>query len=85
MSSLRDRMQEAARTTHENETAVANELARTRPSLTAEGVVDYLDWIGKNLKRLGPDAAHHMTLAELTIRTRATDAQGKATAHTDQV
>jgi hypothetical protein len=56
--------------------------ATPRPKLTAENVVEYLDWIMQNLGPLGAKVAQHMAAAELVIRTRATDAQGKATQHT---
>lgn len=54
-------------------------LSRRRPKLTAETVAEYLDWITENLEVLRNDLPHHFTAAELVIRTRATDAQAKAT------
>jgi hypothetical protein len=54
-----------------------------RPKLTAETVVEYLDWITSNTGRMSAqDMALHMQAAELAIRTRATDAQAKDTQHT---
>ena len=54
-----------------------------RPKLTAETVVDYLDWITANFSTLpSGQALLHMQAAELTVRTLATAAQGKATQHT---
>ncbi len=53
-----------------------------RPRLTAETAVEYLDWIMHNLENLGPSAQHHMAAAELAIRTKANEAQAKATQHT---
>jgi hypothetical protein len=54
-----------------------------RPKLTAEDVVEYLDWVLANIGALKPsDVETHMRAAELAIRTRATDAQAKATQHT---
>jgi hypothetical protein len=56
---------------------------RPRPKLTAEEVVDYLDWLMENADGITTTAmALHMQAAELAIRTRATDAQNKATQHT---
>ena len=58
-------------------------LISKRPKLTAESVVDYIDWALENAGVLGTGAvAMHMQAAELVIRTRATDAQAKATQHT---
>ncbi len=58
-------------------------LTRHRPKLTAENVEDYLDWLTENLDVLHPRSiALHMQAAELVIRTRATDAQNKATQNT---
>jgi hypothetical protein len=57
--------------------------ATKRPKLTAETVVDYLDWVMENLSCfVGDQAEMHMKAAELAIRTRATDAQAKDTQHT---
>ncbi len=53
-----------------------------RPKLTAETAVEYLDWIMHNLENLGPEAQLHMAAAELAIRTKANEAQAKATQHT---
>ncbi len=54
-----------------------------RPKLTAETVVDYLDWVMDNLSTFATGQADmHMKAAELAIRTRATDAKAKATQHT---
>ena len=51
-----------------------------RPKLTAANVVHYLDWITENLGRHPTQyTALHMQAAELVIRTRATEAQAKAT------
>lgn len=55
----------------------------TRPKLTAETVADYLNWVVSNLNSIpGQQLATHMLACELVIRTRATDAQAKATQHT---
>jgi hypothetical protein len=52
----------------------------TRPKLTAETVVEYLDWLMHNLPVLNAThIAHHMTACELAIRTIMGDAQAKAT------
>lgn len=56
--------------------------ATPRPTLTAETAVEYLDWIMRNLDHLGASAAHHMAAAEMAIRTKANEAQAKATQHT---
>ena len=56
--------------------------ASPRPKLTAEGAVEYLDWIMANLQHLGTTARLHMAAAELAIRTKANEAQAKATQHT---
>jgi hypothetical protein len=56
--------------------------ATPRPKLTAENVVEYLDWVMENLDKLGTATAHHMAAAELVIRTLAVVAQDKATQHT---
>ncbi|HEV2646547.1 MAG TPA: hypothetical protein VGU46_09305 [Acidobacteriaceae bacterium] len=54
-----------------------------RPKLTAETVAEYLDWVVSNLNSIpGQQLATHLTACELVIRTRATDAQAKATQHT---
>lgn len=53
--------------------------ATPRPRLTAETAVEYLDWIMENLQHLGASTAHHMAAAELAIRTKANEAQAKAT------
>lgn len=54
-----------------------------RPQLTAEKVVGYLDWIMHNLGALSAPAIDlHLRAAELAIRTKANEAQGKATQHT---
>jgi len=54
-----------------------------RPKLTAENVVEYLDWICGNIGNfIGVELDSHMKAAELVIRTLATEAQGKATQHT---
>jgi hypothetical protein len=51
-----------------------------RPKLTAETVVEYLDWLMHNLPVLNAThIAHHMTACELAIRTIMGDAQAKAT------
>ena len=56
--------------------------ATPRPTLTADTAVEYLDWIMRNLEHLGTSTAHHMAAAELAIRTKANEAQAKATQHT---
>ena len=54
-----------------------------RPKLTADTAVEYLDWITSNVASIaGPEVTLHMQACELAIRTRATDAQAKATQHT---
>jgi hypothetical protein len=54
-----------------------------RPKLTAEDVVEYLDWVMDNVGTFAVgEADMHMKAAELAIRTRATDAQAKDTQHT---
>ena len=54
-----------------------------RPVLTADTVVQYLDWIMSNLGLLtNQQTALHMQAAELAIRAAATEAQGKATTAT---
>jgi len=56
---------------------------KKRPKLTAETVVEYLDWLTANIGSLPQQhSAAHMQAAELAIRTLATEAQGKATQHT---
>lgn len=51
-----------------------------RPKLTAETVVEYLDWLMHNLDLINSThVAHHMTACELAIRTIMGDAQAKAT------
>jgi hypothetical protein len=51
-----------------------------RPKLTAETVVQYLDWLMHNLGLINSThVAHHMTACELAIRTIMGDAQAKAT------
>jgi hypothetical protein len=63
--------------------AAAPSLSRRRPKLTAETVVDYIDWVMENLGQISEYAVkHHLNAAELVIRTLATEAQGKATQHT---
>jgi hypothetical protein len=55
----------------------------TRPKLTAENVVDYLDWLTENVGSLVPaHLAAHLQAAELVIRTQGNAAQAKATQHT---
>jgi hypothetical protein len=62
---------------------MATNLSRPRPKLTAATVEDYLDWVTDNITKLLPvELEAHMHAAELVIRTRATDAQAKATQHT---
>jgi hypothetical protein len=54
-----------------------------RPKLTAENVVDYLDWLTSNLGSLpGPEAELQMRACELVVRTRMGAAQAKDTQHT---
>ncbi len=54
-----------------------------RPKLTAENVVEYIEWIMANSESLGAAVtSQHMAAAELVIRTLATAAQAKATQHT---
>lgn len=58
-------------------------LTRPRPKLTADNVVDYLDWVSDNATNFLPVALDtHMKAAELAVRTLTTEAQGKATQHT---
>lgn len=57
--------------------------ASPRPTLTADTAVEYLEWIMRNLEHLSGGAAQmHMAAAELAIRTKANEAQAKATQHT---
>jgi hypothetical protein len=57
-----------------------------RPKLSIENVPDYLDWLTSGLHLLAPEhVGHHLTAAELVVRLRMADVQGKATAHTDGV
>ena len=54
-----------------------------RPVLTADTVVQYLDWIMSNATLLtSQQVALHMQAVELAIRAAATEAQGKATTAT---
>ncbi len=54
-----------------------------RPKLDAENVDPYLDWIADNVgTHHGTVTEHHLHLAELLIRTKANEAQAKATQHT---
>lgn len=56
---------------------------KPRPALTAETVVEYLDWICAHLGALSAQhVQHHLTAAELAIRTRMGEAQAKDTQHT---
>jgi hypothetical protein len=67
---------------HELNGLLAGHISR-RPKLTAEAVGEYLDWITENISSIpGNHLAVHMQACELVIRTRATDAQAKATQHT---
>ncbi len=54
-----------------------------RPRLTADRAVEYLEWVTSNLHAI---PVHHIPLhmqaAELAIRTKANEAQAKATQHT---
>lgn len=54
-----------------------------RPKLTADSVVEYLDWVMGNLGSFAKGEEElHMRAAELTIRRLATEAQAKDTQHT---
>ena len=54
-----------------------------RPKLSAETVVEYLDWIANNAGSISAqEQAMHMQAAELVVRTMATKAQAKDTQHT---
>lgn len=55
----------------------------TRPKLTLETVPEYLDWLTSNLGgHSRQDIEHHLRAAEMVVRLRMGDAQGKATQHT---
>jgi len=72
-----ERLRDAART---------NSIVLTRgkrPKLDAENVDPYLDWIADNIgTHHGTVTEHHLRAAELLIRTKANEAQAKATQHT---
>ena len=54
---------------------------RARPKLTADTVVEYLDWVTENCGNL-LNAETHLRAAELVIRTQMGEAQAKDTQHT---
>ena len=54
-----------------------------RPKLDAENVDPYLDWIADNIGTHHASVTeNHLRAAELLIRTKANEAQAKATQHT---
>ena len=77
MSIGEERLRDAART---------NSIVLTRgkrPKLDAENVDPYLDWIADNIGTHHASVTeNHLRAAELLIRTKANEAQAKATQHT---
>jgi hypothetical protein len=61
---------------------IAERLSRA-PKLSAETVIEYLDWVVKNLDAMPPEhIAHRLNAAELVVRVHMGNVQGKATQHT---
>lgn len=89
---MRSTIQEAAAKVHETEkqrqvhqAAKRNALAIGKPTLTADEVVEFLNWITVHV--VGDQMSHAeatllMRAAELAISTRHADAQDKVTQHT---
>jgi hypothetical protein len=87
MEQQRDAAEAVAQTTNAarlERRQLAAEVLAKRPKLTADDVVNYLDWVTTGMHVMTQqEVGHHLTAAELAIRTRMGDAQGKATAHSE--